>query len=162
MALDITLTRLGPLGLKASQITAVVKRVNLVYPQGWIVSFLPVHFTNRATRRYGYTPRQGEPGSGRRFAGSYTHRKLLKYHHTRPLENTGTGKAQAMANRRATSTRDSARAIVPARVFNFRNPNSRVDMRRELTTVLDSEQQNLEGLAQKKTDAEVRRASRAS
>lgn len=161
MAIEAQVTRLGALALKSPKVVAIVKRTNLTYPLSWFQRYLLLHFTQRGATRYGYTPRAGQPGSGKAWRGSYTYRKLKKFHHTRPLENTGQGKAQAVGNRKATSTRNSAKAIMPARVFNFRNPASKVDMRKELTTVLDSEQTILEADAQKKADAEFNRASRS-
>lgn len=161
MAIDAQVTKLGALALKSPKIVAIVKRTNLTYPLSWFNRYLLLHFTQRGATRYAYTPRAGQPGSGKPWKGSYTQRKLQKFHHTYPLVNTGRGKAQAVGNRRATSTRSSAKAIMPARVFNFHNPASKVDMRAELTTVLDSEQTILEADAQRKADAEFNRASRS-
>jgi hypothetical protein len=160
MAIDAQITRLGPLALKSPEVVAILKRTNLTYPLSWLHRYLLLHFTQRGATRYGYTPRAGQPGSGRPWKGSYTQRKLQKYHHTYPLVNTGKGKASVLSGKRATSTRNGAKAIMPARVFNFRNPNSKVDMRAELTTVLDAEQTTLEADAQKKSDAEFARASK--
>ncbi|MEN0109099.1 MAG: hypothetical protein AAF805_00100 [Planctomycetota bacterium] len=150
-------SELGALGLKGADMVPVMVRVMLTYPQGWIRAFLPIHFLKRAYARYGYTPRQGDPGSGRRFAGSYQGNKLLRFGRTLPLVYTGRGRAEALSSRRATATRRRASAIVPARVYNLRNPASRVDMRKELTTVAAVEQAQLNADAQRKTDAEINR-----
>lgn len=160
MGYEVRISELQGLGLKPRAIGSAMRRTMLVYPLGWNERYLPLHFGNAASGRYAYAPRSGERGSGRKFRGSYTHRKLLRYHHTRPLEYTGEGRARALGGKRATSTRETATAIVPARVFNFRNPHSRVDMRGELTKVLEPEQDQLETLAQRKLDAELARAEK--
>ena len=64
----ITRSALGDVG------RAAVRRPALL----WWRKFLPIHFTNRASNRYGYAPRSGEPGSGRAFRGSYSEAKLKR------------------------------------------------------------------------------------
>ena len=164
MSLAVSPTRLAlrSAGGARRQVNEAVRRVNATYPQAWLVNFLPRHFTNAATRRYGYAPRAGEKGSGKRWKGSYTQRKLRKFHHTRPLEATGEGVASVKSSRRATATTRRATATMRGSVFNFPAPRGGKHrlMRHEIETVLDSEQQQLERLAQKKSDSELRRAAR--
>ena len=136
-------------------ITQAMRRINRVIPTSWLARFLPIHFTKRGATIYKYQPRAGEKGSNRPFKGSYTQRKLRRRGHTRPLEDTGRGKSDAFSNQRVTSTRKRASAVMRAPVFNFR-PH----MVREITTVLESENDQLDHDATKKTDAELRRAGR--
>lgn len=160
MGVAYTMSQLGTLGMKRREINVVMARVMRVFPLGWIRDYLAIHFTKRGATKYGYTPRQGEPGSGYSFRGSYTQTKLKRHSHTRPLEFSGRGKNDALTRNRATSTSKSASAVLNARVFNFRNPNSKVDMRRELTTVTDDENQRLDLLSSQKAEAEFGRATR--
>lgn len=104
----------------------------------WHHEIRPRHFTNAGSREYNYAPRSGEPGSGRAFKGSYTHRKLREFGHTRPLERTGESKAAtARATIKATATAKGARVLVRMRApkLNYKNPKSRIDARAELVRV---------------------------
>lgn len=125
------------------------KRRNVIYKEGftlaltfWHFQFRPKHFTHAGAREYKYTPRKGESGSGRKFKGSYTARKLKQFGHTRPLEYSGTSKAlSSQQNIKATSK--GGRAIIRAPALNFRHPNSEIRMRDEMTRVSDAERQKL-------------------
>ena len=160
MALRVNAPSLRAIGITTQRMAGVQRRVMRAHPVSWLTRYQDGHFSNSASRRYGYTPRSGERGSGRRFYRSYTHIKLLRQGHTRPLEYTGRGRQALKTSRRATSTRRSAAAVLPAPVFNLRNPRSRIDMRRELTVVLAREQEVITGDAQRKLNAEIRRSFR--
>ena len=161
MIADPRLTQLGAMGIKPAAAKRIVRRVNKSIPVGWLTVYLPRHFGNQATRRYGYTPRSGERGSGRPFKGSYTQHKLRTHGHTRPLEYTGGSRRSAETNNRATSTINSASAVMPgARGYNRRYSGSKINMNQELTRVLEEENQNLDRQATRKADVEYRRAGK--
>lgn len=112
--------------------------------QYWHRHFRPIHFTNRATNRYGYQPRQGERGSGydKGFRRSYTGQKLRKFGHTRPLEYTGDSKRRTeIEHVRSTYRAGFVRVhvIMNAPTLNFRRWPTSPDMRKELTTVIPEE-----------------------
>lgn len=160
MTPDPRITRLGAAGIKPREAKRIVRRANKSVPINWIGTYLPRHFGNQATRRYRYTPRAGERGSGRRFKGSYTDHKLKTYGHTRPLEYTGQARRGTETNNRASSTVNRATAHLPgARGLNRRYRGSKINMVEELTRVLEEENQELDRRATRKADAEYRRAS---
>ncbi len=112
----------------------------------WHTHFRPLHFKNLATRRYGYQFRQGENLQGTPgFRRSYTGQKLRKFGHTRPLVFTGTSeRLTEIQDVRATATGGQygsaqARVVMPARALNFRPYPHSPDMRKELTTVIPEE-----------------------
>lgn len=68
----------------------------------------PVRFTKRGATMLGYTPRSGEPGSGRAFRGSYTWKKLKRYENgdgvraigeTKPFVWSGAARRQSRSAR---------------------------------------------------------------
>lgn len=86
-------------------------------------------FTHVHARRAGYTPRKKR----------YTASKVSRYGHSRPLERTGRSRRMSRTAR-ITSTSKGATVRYPGlRVFNFRHPNSQVNMVQEWTTVLPGE-----------------------
>lgn len=142
LAIDVKLN--GIEALTKKQVNDAMKRAMGALGLHWRRKFLPLHFGNAASTRYGYTPRSGERGSGRRFYRSYTARKLRFLGHTRPLEFTGDGKRQALNGLRTVyPTRDKVRIPLP-RKFNFRNKKSKVRMADEIRAVTDGEVKELE------------------
>lgn len=126
-------------GLRKKQVNDAMKRAMEALGKRWRRRYLPLHFGNQASARYGYTPRKGERGSGRRFKRSYTGRKLAFLGHTRPLEFTGEGKRLALNGPQTVSaTRDKVRIPLP-RKFNLRNPKSQVRMADEIRAVTPGE-----------------------
>lgn len=118
----------------------------------WRREYLPIHFTKRATRRYGYTPRGGQPGSGRAFRKSYSWHKLKRGQNgqgvkaigeVKPLVWSGEsrGRARHQSRIKATATSSKAKAVVtiPAPALNFRGPGSKADMLKEIRTVIPEE-----------------------
>ena len=110
----------------------------------WHRKMRPKHFTKAGAQEYGYTPRKGEGGNiGRKgFAKSYTGRKLRRFGHARPLEYSGETKALTRV-RDVRATSKGARVVMRANKLNFRNPHSRINMRREMTTVSKKEERHL-------------------
>jgi hypothetical protein len=112
----------------------------------WHIHFRPLHFRNVATRRYGYQFRQGENLRGAKgFRRSYTGQKLRKFGHTRPLVFSGDSeRLTEIRDVRATATGGQfgsaqARVVMPANTLNFRRYPQSPDMRKELTTVIPEE-----------------------
>lgn len=125
----------------------------------WQRYFLPLHFTKAAYRRYGYTPRQGDPGSGRAFIGSYQWRKLKGFKNdegipsaktTKPLVFTGrsmaTGLRGNVTPRAQSAERGYVDITVPAPALNFPGRNKKLNMREEVTAVTPAEEQKLQEL----------------
>lgn len=101
---------------------------------------LPRHFTTQGATKYGYTRRSGEGMLGRKgFWSSYTGKKLRMKGHMLPLMFSGRSKALTLGMRDIRMMRSGARLVIHARAFNFRNPHSRVDMRREITMITPDE-----------------------
>lgn len=50
---------------------------------------LPVRFTKRAIKLLGYSPRSGDPGSGRAFRGSYQWKKLKRFKNGQGIRAAG-------------------------------------------------------------------------
>lgn len=111
----------------------------------WHRKLRPKHFTHRGAREYGYKPRGGQAGSGRKFIGSYTARKLRLKGHTRPLEFTG-------RSRKLTEIRDvrptakGVRVVLHANTFNLRASVNAPHMREEIARVSTTEQRWIERL----------------
>jgi len=103
------------------------------------------HFTDRGRRKHKYTPRKGErlARSSQAFKKSYSGRKLKKYGHLLPLVYSGVSRALALSGRRVTATSKGMRAIVSAPGLNRKHPNSKVDMRDEVTRVTPEEERTL-------------------
>lgn len=121
-------------GNTIAELKRAVKAANIATIEAWHQTFLPEHFESGATFKYGYrgrTPR-------------YNKRKRKKYGHNRPLEFSGTGKRAAVRQIRVSGTSKSARGRLPGtQVFNFGGGARQPDMRKELLTVLPSEEKVL-------------------
>lgn len=145
MPISVDVKLKGVESLKKKQVNDVLKAAMYALGLRWRRRYLPLHFGNAASRRYGYTPRAGERGAGRRqtFDRSYTGRKLKFLKHTRPLEFTGEGKRQALNGARLVyATRDKVRIPLPTK-FNWRHPKSRVRMADEIRAVTAGESKEL-------------------
>lgn len=117
------------LGLTGRQFQAVKRAVFAAMGREWHGKYLQLHFDEGAAARYGYTRRKP------RYLAKK--RKLLGAAASIPLQYTGEGKRLAqMLDLRVSSSQ--SRVVLP-RKFNFKNPKSRVDMRAELTRVLQPE-----------------------
>lgn len=119
----------------------------------WHREYRPLHFTNQASTRYNYQPRQGERGSNVPFRSknrlSYTARKLRNYGHTKPLVLTGESE-QLTRIRNVTATSKGCRVRMNAPTLNFR-PH----MREELTRMIDSEREALTKTLDDHIDSEL-------
>lgn len=110
----------------------------------WHEELREKHFTKAGAQEYGYAPRKGEGLSGKAFWRSYTGRKLRMFGHTKPLVWSGRGEAgtrrqDIKPGRDGNQPYSWVVITLHSPVFNFRNPKSNVDMRKELRTVSDRE-----------------------
>ena len=135
----------GVLKYRGATPKIALRKRNEVYKHGiqvtlhhWHTHFRLKHFTNAASREYAYTPRKGEPGSGRAWKGSYTAKKLKKVGHTRPLEYSGESKHRtSSATIKATSK--GGRCVLNVPALNFKHPKSSVLAREELVRISPAE-----------------------
>jgi hypothetical protein len=101
----------------------------------WRKRYLHRHFGTHAVSRYGY----------RKRGPTYNRRKKREKKHTRPLEHSGSGKDEALANEKiktgGTSKAVWAKVTLP-RVFNFTSPRG-VKMADEIRAVRSDEMLDL-------------------
>lgn len=113
---DLQLT--GASKLKDSVVNEIIRESLRDVGEYWHEHMLPKHFTKAGAREYGYTPRRGEPGSGRAFKGSYTAHKLKKKGHALPLVYSGETRQRLLSTKsiEARTVRRGARAHVTIRL----------------------------------------------
>lgn len=110
----------------------------------WHRKFRPKHFTREAFRRYPgvYKPRAGERGNPQRdkngkllgFRSTYTGQKLRRWGHTNPLSFSG--QSESLSRQRVIrATSKKGRAVIRAPALNRNNPDSEINMRREMEAV---------------------------
>ena len=155
---------LQPKGIARKRMNDILRGAWFRVGAHWHKKMRPKHFTHRGAREYGYKPRGGEAGSGRKFTCSYTSRKLRLKGHTRPLEFTGESR-KLTEIRDVRATPKGVRIVMGANRFNFRASINAPHMRDEMTTVSASEQRVIEkllkrlverGIAQDRTRTTVR------
>jgi hypothetical protein len=111
----------------------------------WFIVIRPQHFSNRASSKYGYDPRSGDPGKpGRRgFQKSYQGRKLAEHGHTRPLERTGASRS-ATGTGTLTSSSRHVRISMPAGwIGSSAHRRHGIDLADELTRVDQADAEEL-------------------
>lgn len=115
----------------------------------WHSQFRDKHFRATAFGEYGYTSRSRKyEAFKKRVAG-----------HKRPLEFSGESR-RLSRSKRIQATSKGASVVMPVRAFNFRAKGSKVDMRREFTTVTDREQSTLERQEEQKLTRRLNRLSK--
>lgn len=125
----------------------------------WRRIYLPIHFTRAAYRRYGYTPRLGDPGRGRAFKGSYQWKKLNQFKNedgkpskptTRPLVYTGESEERSQRGqvipRAQAADKGYVDITIPSPALNYQPPGFPGSMRKEVTTVIPEETAKLEAI----------------
>ena len=125
--------------------------------QAWHHKYKMLKFTDGAARRYGLTPRKGEPGSGRAFRGSYTEAKLKRHRNgrgaqaigeTKPFVWEGRSRNDAKASTkviaRAKRGFGSADCIINAPALNLKPKSGRINVREEFERVTAEEVRDLE------------------
>lgn len=123
----------------------------------WHKHYKMLKFLNSATNKYGLTPRMGEPGSNRKFNGSYTWRKLQRRRNgqnvqaigeTKPFvwggKSRSDAKASTKVNVAATRGFGKADCIINAPTLNLRPKNARINLREEFERVTEEERRHLE------------------
>lgn len=124
----------------------------------WDRDFKMLRFTDAGAKRYHFAPRAGEPGSGRKFAGSYTQAKLRRRKNgqgvqaigeTKPLVWSGDSRNKARAQqkieaRAGSSSRAYARNIFDIPTLNLTPKGGRIKPREEFQRVIESERRYLE------------------
>lgn len=121
----------------------------------WHQNYLDRHFTREGAKAYGYEPRQGDlqkPFTDKWYR-TYTGRKYRTFGHRDPLKFTGRSYRYLKLPRfRITATRGVAklRILLGAPAFNFKNfrgGRSKVNMAKDISTLLDSEKQAMTEVA---------------
>lgn len=127
----------------------------------WIGDYWHKHykmekFKNSATKKYGLTPRKGEPGSGRPFKGSYTQAKLNKRSNgtstsigeTKPFVWSGKSRDDARASTKVVATAKrgygSADCIINAPTLNLKPKGGTINLREEFERVTEEERRFVE------------------
>lgn len=160
MSLQVTIITAG-----ATAATPAVRRDALregyrVVASLWDKLFKMLRFLDSATRRYGLTPRMGEPGSGRQFKGSYSEAKLKKKKNgagvqaigeTKPFVWSGDSRAKVQSMHKieaiaTSSSRGYAKNIFDVPTLNLTPKGGRIKQREEFQTVREDERKLLEGL----------------
>lgn len=118
----------------------MARRMNGMKKQSWVDTATLFHvemrdnrFTHAHARAAGYTPRKRK----------YEQRKRKKFKHTYPLQWSGDTRKAVRAAAISTQSKGARVAYAGARVFNFRNPKSNVNMAVEFTTVTQREADQL-------------------
>jgi len=115
----------------------------------WHQRFRDKHFRSTAFNEYGYPSRSRKyEDFKKRVAG-----------HKRPLEFSGESR-RLSKSKRIQATSKGASVVMPVRAFNFRPKGSRVDMRKEFTTVTEREQSTLERQEEQKLTRRLNRLSK--
>lgn len=104
----------------------------------WHDEMLPEHFQAGAAAKYGYTARKGTHATGKARERSYVGKKEKATGENIDLVFSGATAAEATRLLDLRIGRRSAKVVLP-RGLNRRHAKSRVDMRREVTTVLEQE-----------------------
>ncbi len=141
----------------------------------WHRTLKAVKFTKRGATRYKYAPRSGNPGSGRRFKGSYAQAKVLKTKYrglgvpsigeNKPNVWSGRSRASAMAGRKVKATasssgKGSVDITINAPALNFKNPKSKAHPRKEVTATTSAEISEMERVSLNRFEKNVTRIRR--
>jgi ribosomal protein S8E len=84
------------------------------------------------------TPEKIEAEVQRVYNRTYTRRKERQFKHNRPLNFTGAGMLEALGSPKIRGSSKQVRVVLPSK-FNFKHPDSRINMRDEITRVLNDE-----------------------
>lgn len=111
----------------------------------WFTNFRDKHFTEAGAAEYGYTKRKGEnlARGSKKWKRSYMGQKWRKHKHQLPLVFSGEARRLSRIGRIA-ATAKGVRVLMPRLgKLNYRHPKSKVDMRREMTTISNREVEKL-------------------
>lgn len=151
-------------GLRPAELHKVYRTSMHAIGRRWQVRLLRKHFTAAGAREYHYGARQGEPGSGEPYKGSYTERKFKRFKHKKPLWYTGQAAAEAKRGRivARASKRGASVSVSTSRKYNLRNPKSKTRPSEEITRVSRRENRNLSGHLARNIDSGLTKAGRAA
>lgn len=90
--INITMIREGVAAFGKQQMRNIGRKAIAAAGLLWWRAYLPIHFTKRALRRYSYHPRQGDPGSGHPFRGSYAESKIKRRKNGQNVQAIGENK----------------------------------------------------------------------
>ena len=111
----------------------------------WHKKFRRSHFAQTAYTKYGYTARSKR----------YQAFKQRHLGHTIPLVLSGTSRSLS-EQKTVSATSKGVSVAMPVRVFNFKSKNSKVDKRKEFTTVIESEVTALESRYQAGLEKQIK------
>ena len=136
--------RPGLFGLTKSDLRAIGRKAIENIGLMWHYKYKAFHFKSFAAAKYGYSPR-----SPKYRNAEFAFGKRRNNGPPRPLVFTGESERLAMASNtvRAKATsfdKYHVEVIVNAPALNFKNKNTAIDMRREMTTVIPSELKAME------------------
>lgn len=163
MTVRASMTIDGIAGLKANDIREAARTALRAVGRLWIDKFLPIHFTNAANSRYGYTAR----------SQYYRYRKRQKAEiggfraigEDKPLVWSGRSRERAKmarAEAKAPSSRSAyVDIIIDAPALNFKPTGSTIDMRDEVTRVIQPEIDELAALFVREFDAALEKKGRS-
>lgn len=129
-----------------SEVRRWVKAGFFTMADGWHRKVRRGHFALSARSKYNYTPR----------SRTYNTVKRKAVGHTIPLVLSGTSR-DLSETKKVTATSKEGRVRMPVRVFNFRTAKSKVDKRKEFTTVLPQERNVLSANAHKTVEQKAQR-----
>lgn len=138
----------GVAALRKSEVNAASKDAFAFIGRMWRAKYLPLHFGDRATQRYGYTKREGADiarSRGKFATRTYSFKKYRLVGHTRPLEFTGESKQRALSEEKIYATKDRVIVRLP-QAFNRRARDSQVRMADEIRAVRPEEVAHLRRL----------------
>lgn len=154
--LTIDVTAQNSIVAPPAQRNAALRKAFSFIGESWHNRFKMEKFKDSATRKYGLSPRSGEPGSGRAFKGSYTQRKLRRGSNgqtnaigeTKPFVWSGLSRNNARASRKVVAKAvrgyGSADCIINAPTLNLRPKGGRINLREEFERVTEEERRTLE------------------
>lgn len=171
--ITIKFTRTGVAGIGKRQLQAIGRAA--VYAVGfyWWKNYLPIHFTRAALNRYKYAPRQGDPGGGRPFKGSYAELKVKRgtfinesipaIGENKPFVWSGRSREQALGSSHVTATAKNhqtyeARVMIPANTLNFLR--GRINADKEIRATTRVEEMKLEEVFGANFEAELNKVGR--
>lgn len=127
--ISIRFTKTGVVGITKAQLREVGRAAIHAAAEYWWKMFLPIHFTKRASKRYGYIARGGEMAL---YKGSYSWAKLHKkiaggvaaIGEVKPLVWSGRSRASALSTKNITAVAKNfreyqGRVAINAPALNF-------------------------------------------
>lgn len=151
--LAITLRERGPTPRKMrSAFTQAKKKAFFDGAVFFHSTFSDNRFSHSHATRAKYAPRKKR----------YTAGKVRRFGHSRPMEYTGRARRLSRTARVTSTSKGSKLAYPGLRVFNFRHPNSEVNLLEEFTTILPEEANRVADHIDHTIDRELNGASPAS